>query len=117
MLSTLSSRGISDNHSCSSKKPLANYTRDKKIPLGENAPHKIFNIGNGNSIKLMNFIELLESELGIKAIRNFAPLQPGDVIETFSSTESLRKWTGFRPKISLKDGIKIFANWYKDYYL
>ena len=102
---------------CSSKKPSGNYTADKKLPLGENAPHKIFNIGNGNSIKLINFIELLESELGIKAIRNFAPLQPGDVIETFSSTESLREWTGFRPKTSLKDGIKIFAKWYKDYYL
>ena len=78
---------------------------------------KFFNIGNGNSIKLINFIELLESELGIKAIRNFAPLQPGDVIETFSSTESLKRMDWFRLKTSLKEGIKIFAKWYKDYYL
>ena len=55
-------------------------------------------------------------KVNCKAIKKFAPIQPGDVVETISSTESLKEWTGFYPKTSLKKGIRIFANWYKDYY-
>ena len=80
------------------------------------APHRIFNIGNNKSLKLLDFIDCLEKELGLKAIKNFQSMQKGDVINTLSDNKNLEEWIGNYPKTSLNKGIKKFINWYKDYY-
>ncbi len=80
------------------------------------APHRIVNIGNSDKIKLLDFIEIIENELGIKAIRNMMPMQIGDVTETFADVSLLKSLTGFNPKTNIKDGVSNFINWYKQYY-
>ena len=78
--------------------------------------HRIFNIGNGNPVKLLEFIELLEDTLSIKAIKVFEKIQPGDVESTFASTQNLEKWVGYKPTININDGVQKFAKWYLDFY-
>ena len=80
------------------------------------APHQIFNIGNGKPIKLLDFIETLENILELEAIKNFQPMQPGDAKSTEADTSKLVEWIGFKPKTDLRDGIKIFIKWYKEFY-
>ncbi len=80
------------------------------------APYKILNVGNSRKISLMNFIEILEKELGEKSKKNFIEMQKGDVKITSAETESIEKWTGFKPNTKLEKGIKEFANWFKLYY-
>ena len=97
-------------------------TRDSKfdysnsLPSSSFAPHRIFNIGNSKPVELTKFIEILEKEIGQKAIRNFQTMQKGDVISTFASMENIKNWVGFEPKVNLKEGIKLFVNWYRNYY-
>ena len=80
------------------------------------APFRIFNIGNSKPIQLLRFIEILEDELGAKAIKNFLPIQPGDVEATAANTDLLETWVGFRPSTSIEVGVREFAKWYIDYY-
>ena len=80
------------------------------------APFRIFNIGNSQSIELLRFIELLENELGVKAIKNFQPIQPGDVEATAANTDLLHSWIDFKPSTSIESGVHNFAKWYIDYY-
>ncbi len=80
------------------------------------APHQIFNVGNSNPIELTKFIDLLEEFIGIKAIKVFENIQPGDVVATAANTEKLENWINFRPKVSIEVGLKIFVEWYKKYY-
>ena len=80
------------------------------------APYKIFNIGNGSPIKLMNFIQYLESFIGIKAKKRFMDMQPGDVLSTHSDTTKIQDWIGGYKMTSFAVGIKNFVNWYKNYH-
>ena len=96
-----------------SDKSIENISQDPSISW---APYRIFNIGNNNAIPLNKFIEILESELGKKAIKNYLPMQPGDVKATFANTDSIESWVGYKPKISINKGVKHFVNWYKNYY-
>jgi UDP-glucuronate 4-epimerase len=77
------------------------------------AAHRVFNIGNHEPVALLEFIETLEQALGREAIKEFKPMQPGDVLATFADTAQLQAWVGFSPKTSLKDGIGKFVTWYK----
>lgn len=77
------------------------------------APHRIFNIGNHEPVALLNFIETLEQELGRQAIKNFLPMQPGDVHITYADTTQLQQWVGFTANTPLKDGIHRFVVWYQ----
>jgi UDP-glucuronate 4-epimerase len=79
-------------------------------------PYAIYNIGNGNPVKLMDFIACIEKELGKKAILNMMPMQPGDVEKTWASTEALNEVAGYESKTSLEDGVRRFVEWYKRYY-
>ncbi len=79
-------------------------------------PHRIFNIGNGNPVKLLDFVELLEEALSIKATKVFENIQPGDVESTYASTQNLEDWIGYKPLVTIKEGVNKFANWYLDYY-
>ncbi len=80
------------------------------------APYRIFNIGNNNSVDLNYFIELIEKNLGVKAIKNYMPIQPGDVTQTYADISKLNQWIGYKPKTSIEEGVKLFSEWFKDYY-
>ena len=81
-----------------------------------NAPCRIFNIGNNQPEQLMDFIGLLESTIGKKAIKEFLPMQAGDVKATYADTNALEAWVAFKPNTSLKIGVKRFVDWYRTYY-
>jgi len=85
------------------------------IAVLDNCDNGIFNIGRGEPVDLMRFIEILEQELGKKAIKEFLPMQAGDVPVTWADTSALEKATGYCPKISLETGIKNFAKWYLEF--
>jgi UDP-glucuronate 4-epimerase len=78
--------------------------------------YSIYNIGNGNPVKLMEFIETLENALNKKAKKEFLPMQPGDVLKTFADVYSLKTDYEYAPNTSLKNGIEQFVLWYKNYY-
>ena len=80
------------------------------------APYRVFNIGNSQSIELLRFIEVLEDSLGQKAIKNFQPIQPGDVEATAADTDLLDRWVEFKPSTSIEIGVSKFASWYLSYY-
>ena len=85
-------------------------------PAISDAPYRIFNIGNNNPVSLMAYIEALEEALGIEAIKNYLPMQPGDVLATSSNTQALNEWVGFKPNTSITYGIRNFVYWYRSYY-
>ncbi len=83
---------------------------------GKKAPHRVFNIGNTRSEDLMDFIRIIEAELGKKAQIEFMDMQPGDVPETFADISETSAVTGFRPTTTIAQGVPRFIAWYKDYY-
>jgi UDP-glucuronate 4-epimerase len=85
-------------------------------PSSSSAPWEVFNIGNNNPIKLMDYINYLEKALNKKAKINFLPLQAGDVPDTNASNEKLYKYFKFKPKTLPQDGIKKFVEWYLNFY-
>tara|TARA_B100000963_G_C22576127_1_gene648514 strand:- start:491 stop:1498 length:1008 start_codon:yes stop_codon:yes gene_type:complete len=89
----------------------------KNDSLSPVAPYRIVNIGNSNKVKLTDFIEVIEEALGKKAIRNYMPIQKGDVKSTLADNSLLKNLTEFSPKTNFKDGINNFVKWYKDYYV
>jgi len=80
------------------------------------APHRLLNIGNHNPESLTELIAAIEDALGIKAQKDFQPIQLGDVPATYAETSALRNLTGFAPATPLREGIKRFIAWYRDYY-
>ena len=80
------------------------------------APNAVYNIGNHNPVKLIDFIGAIESALGKKAQLHFLPMQAGDVEKTYADIESTRRDFGFEPKTQISDGLKQFANWYLAYF-
>ena len=80
------------------------------------AAHRIFNIGNSNVVGLMDFINILEEEIGIKAKKIYCDMQAGDVKLTSADTSSIEKWIGLRPNTPIKEGIQSFVNWYRKFY-
>ncbi len=80
------------------------------------APWKVYNIGNSSPIKLMDFITAIENKLGLKAKKEYLPLQPGDVLETFADTKPLQNECNYKPKTNITLGISNFIDWYLDYY-
>ncbi len=96
--------------------PAPGFATDSPDPATSNAPYRVFNIGNNQPTPLMDYIQALESALGIRAQKNFLPLQPGDVPATAASTDALQAWVGFRPDTSVQSGVARFVDWYKTYY-
>ena len=93
-----------------------NFDAFNPDPSTSIAPHRIFNIGNRSNIELLYFIELMEINLKKKAIKEFLPIQPGDVEVTFADTKRLEEWINFAPQISIEEGVKKFTDWYLQYY-
>jgi len=94
----------------------ANFDQNVPDPATSAAPYRIFNIGNGNPVPLMEYIGALEQALGIEAIKDFLPIQPGDVPATSADTQELGAWVGFQPNTSVKDGVANFVEWYRWFY-
>jgi UDP-glucuronate 4-epimerase len=84
--------------------------------LSHVAPFRIINIGNSDKIKLIDFINAIEESLNKKAIKNYLPMQKGDVTETWADASLLQKLTNYKPKTNYKDGINNFIKWYLDFY-
>ncbi len=101
------------------KIPAANpeWSSDSPDPSTSCVPYKLYNIGNNQPVALMEFIEAIEKALGRKAIREFLPLQPGDVPATYADVSDLAEDTGFKPSTSVETGIRNFVEWYKEYYM
>jgi UDP-glucuronate 4-epimerase len=93
-----------------------NWSGDRPDPATSKAPYKIYNIGNNQAVELGRFIEVLESCVGQKLEKNFLPLQPGDVLETYADIDDLERDVGFKPQISIEEGIPRFVAWYRNYY-
>ncbi|TVO35945.1 NAD-dependent epimerase [Vibrio algivorus] len=92
------------------------WTVETGSPATSSAPYKIYNIGNGNPVKLMEFIEALEESLGVEVNKNFMPMQPGDVYATYADTQDLFDVTGYKPSMSVKQGVANFVEWYREFY-
>lgn len=82
---------------------------------GSAVPYRIFNIGNSQPEKLMDFIGIMENAFGKVAEKEFLPMQAGDVKATYADTSALEAWVGFKPETSLKQGVERFASWYKSF--
>lgn len=93
---------------------------DGVVPEGDSlspvAPFRVVNIGNSQTVRLMDFIEAIEEALGIKAERNYMDMQPGDVPATWADASLLEQLTGYRPQTDVRTGVRRFVEWYKDYY-
>jgi UDP-glucuronate 4-epimerase len=85
-------------------------------PASSFAPYRLFNIGNNQPVPLLDFIAALEDALGRKATMELLPIQPGDVPSTMADVSELEAAVGFRPSTTIRDGIRRFVNWYKQYY-
>ncbi|MDZ4829754.1 MAG: NAD-dependent epimerase [Phycisphaerae bacterium] len=92
------------------------WRSDAPDPATSSAPWRVFNIGNGNPVQLLRYIEVLEEELGKKATMNLLPLQPGDVPDTSADVQALSDAVGYRPNTPVEVGVKRFVEWYRAYY-
>jgi UDP-glucuronate 4-epimerase len=102
--------------------PLAPPAPDEREEVSANdslspvAPFRVINIGNSEPVNLMDFIEVIEDELGKKAKRNYLEMQPGDVPATWADATLLRELTGYTPQTTVREGIAAFVRWFRDYY-
>ena len=84
--------------------------------LSPAAPFRVVNIGNSTKVRLLDFIDAIEDELGKKAIRNYMPMQTGDVPATWADASVLQQLTGYRPETPFREGVARFVRWYREYY-
>ncbi len=80
------------------------------------APFRVVNIGNSDKVRLLDFIESIEDEIGQKAIRNYMPMQTGDVPATWADASVLQRLTGYRPQTPFREGVARFVRWYREYH-
>ena len=96
--------------------PNEDWSGDAPDPGTSAAPYRLYNIGNNNQVQLMDYIACLEKALGKKATKNFLPLQPGDVPETYADIDDLARDIGYQPATNIEDGIAKFIEWYREHY-
>lgn len=97
-------------------KPDATWHKRLSSPESSFAPYKLYNIGNHHQVELLYFIETIEKKLNRKAIKNFMPIQEGDVPESLADVDELMAAVGFSPNTSIEKGVSNFIDWYLDYY-
>lgn len=95
--------------------PNPNYLTNSPDPATSSAPYRIYNIGNHQPEDLMLFIKTLEKELGVTAVKNFMPMQAGDVLATFADVDDLQLDVGYAPSTSLQIGLKRWVQWYRNH--
>ncbi len=96
--------------------PDPHWSPAQPDPGTSSTPYRVYNIGNHQPVELMEMISLVEKCLGRTAVKNFLPMQPGDVPETYADVDDLVRDTGFRPATPLEEGIARFIDWYRSYY-
>lgn len=92
------------------------WSSDQPDPGTSSAPYRLYNIGNNQPVALLRLIDILEQALGRTAIRNFLPIQPGDVPATWADVDALVADVGFKPATSIESGVARFVEWYRGYY-
>jgi len=97
-------------------KPNPNWNGDDPDSATSFAPYRLYNIGNNQPVELLRFIEIIEEKLGKKAIKNFMPIQPGDVPATYANVDDLIDAVGFKPNTPIEKGISKFVEWFKNCY-
>lgn len=97
-------------------KPNLNYDNNNSDPATSFSPYRLYNIGNNNSVELMDFIEAIENAVGKKARKNVMGMQDGDVVATCANVDALVEAVGFKPSVPLITGIRKFVDWYKEYH-
>jgi len=96
--------------------PNPDWNSDAPDSASSNAPYRLYNIGNNQPVELMHYIEVLEDCLGMQAEKNMLPLQPGDVPATYADVTDLVRDVGYKPDMSVEEGVARFVAWYRDYY-
>jgi len=109
-------QGISDLIRAVPARPAARAAIAKGDSLSPAAPFRVVNIGNGQKVRLLDFIEAIEEATGRKAIRNYLPMQTGDVPATWADASLLARLTGTRPTTDVRAGISAFVDWYRSFY-
>jgi len=97
-------------------KGIPGWSASKDGIASSSAPYKVYNIGNNATVSLLDFIHALENELGIEAIKEFMPMQPGDVPVNYADVDDLVKEINYKPSTTVDQGIKKFVEWYRSYY-
>ena len=96
--------------------PDPKWSSDAPDPASSSAPFRLYNIGNSEPVQLLRYIEVIEECLGRKATKNFLPMQPGDVPETFADIDDLVRDVEYRPVTPIETGVRRFVDWFCDYY-
>ena len=96
--------------------PDPNWNSKAPDPASSSAPFRLYNIGNSKPVELMRYIEVIEECLGRKAVKNFLPLQLGDVPETYANVDDLVRDVGYRPATPIEVGVRKFVEWFCEYY-
>lgn len=96
--------------------PDPDWSGDAPASATSKAPWRIHNIGNGQPVELLRYIEVLEDCLGKKAVMNMLPMQPGDVPDTSASVDTLFEATGYKPQTTVEAGVRRFVDWYRHFY-
>jgi UDP-glucuronate 4-epimerase len=99
-----------------SAEPDPNWSGNAPDPSSSSAPFRIYNIGNNEPVQLLRYIEVIEECLGRKAQKNFLPMQPGDVPDTFADIDDLVRDVGYRPATPIETGVRHFVDWFCQYY-
>jgi UDP-glucuronate 4-epimerase len=97
-------------------KPNKSWDSDNPDSGTSKAPWRVYNIGNNSPVELMDYIEAIEDSLGLDAQKELLPLQPGDVPDTYADVDDLINDFNYKPSVNIKDGVKKFVDWYKEYY-
>lgn len=94
----------------------ADWSAEQGSPATSSAPYRVYNIGHGSPVKLMDFINALEKALGVEAKKNMLPMQPGDVYITYADTDDLFHATQYKPQVDVETGVTRFVDWYREFY-
>ena len=96
--------------------PNLEWNSENPDSSSSRAPWKIYNIGSNNPIKLLDFVEKIEKALDKNAVKEFLPMQPGDIPDTHAEISNLLEIFKYKPSTTLEEGITSFVNWFREYY-
>jgi UDP-glucuronate 4-epimerase len=96
--------------------PNPAWSGERPDPGSSAAPYRLYNIGNNQPVELMHLIEVLEAALGKAAVKNFLPIQPGDVPATYADVDALIDDVAFKPDTPIAEGVRRFVAWYREFY-
>jgi UDP-glucuronate 4-epimerase len=95
--------------------PNPSWSGDTPDPATSRAPWRLYNVGNSRPVEVIELVRLIEQAVGRPAVREFLPMQPGDVVETCADSSDLERAVGFRPNTSIEDGTRRFVEWFRPY--